>query len=407
MALIGIGAANLLNKLKKIGKLGKMITSMESKVSKVKSAVTPKLPAKRPPTNKKGDLTYSPVKDSDETLKEAFDRKKKNFEDQFEKDLLDETSDLIKDRAAAYLKYKAKGGKMSQAKWEIKYIRGEAVPIRAGYVNTESGTQMSLPLYIGKSADPSEGKYVVVDLLPNQKHFHYYGDTPEEALKAFKNGNLYPTGYIFIKIDKNNLGIEETSLIIETNGISTWQMFTTTTGWASIALFVGGAILELVPGGQVAGTYMIVASMTLGAATGMANIYERMQYGELDGGFVTLEVMNIVGSMLAGGGKVMTKILYQSKPLGKLGQFVYYTGEGLDLVDGLFLTVAGAERLKEILDSDMPAAQIRVELVRAISSLILGGYLIANVGGLRNKIPHKNADENINNTCQLPKNSYR
>lgn len=119
MALIGIGAASLLNKLKKIGKLGKMITSMESKIGKVKNKVTPKLPTKRPPTNKKGDLTYSPIKD--ETLKEAFDKKKKDFETQFDKDLHNPASDLIKDRAAAYIKYKAKGGKMSQSKWELKY----------------------------------------------------------------------------------------------------------------------------------------------------------------------------------------------------------------------------------------------------------------------------------------------
>jgi hypothetical protein len=130
---------------------------------------------------------------------------------------------------------------------------------------------------------------------------------------------------------------------------------------------------------------MIVASMTLGVATGVANIYDRMQYGELNGSLVTLEVMNIVGSMLAGGGKVIS-MLSKSAPLGKLGQFVYYTGEGLDLVDGICLTVAGADHLKQILESDMSPAQKRVEMVKAVSSLILGGYLIANVGGARSKV---------------------
>ena len=46
----------------------------------------------------------------------------------------------------------------------------------------------------------------------------------------------------------------------------------------------------------------------------------------------------------------------------------------------------------------MPAAQKRVEMVRAISSLILGGYLIANVGRPRprSKTKNKNTDENSN-----------
>jgi hypothetical protein len=121
MALVGIGAAKLLGELKKLGKLGDMITSMEKKISKVKSKVTPKLPKKRPDTNKKGDLAFSPVKDKDKTLKETFDKKKADFEEQFEKDLLDKTSDLIKDRAEALKRYKARGGKMSQSKWELKY----------------------------------------------------------------------------------------------------------------------------------------------------------------------------------------------------------------------------------------------------------------------------------------------
>lgn len=69
----------------------------------------------------KKDSSFVSVKDTDETIKEAFDRKKKKFEEQFEKDLQDEASDLIKDRAAALKRYKDKGGKMSQSKWEIKY----------------------------------------------------------------------------------------------------------------------------------------------------------------------------------------------------------------------------------------------------------------------------------------------
>lgn len=282
------------------------------------------------------------------------------------------------------LQYRGVKESMKNAKEKIKLIKGKPVPVRTGYINNETGVEMALPIYVGKSADPSEGEYVV-DLLPNKEFYKFYGNSSAEALEKFRTGNTYPDGYIFIKIEANDGGIKENSLYFKTDGKSAWQTFTTATGWASILLFVGGAILEFAPGGQVAGTYMIVASMTLGVATGAANLYERSKHGDMDAGFVTLEVMNIVGSMLAGGGKVISA-LSKISSTSKTAQFVYYVGEGLDLVDGIYLTVSGIEQLAEIIDSDMSFAQKKVAMVRTISSLILGGYLIANVTGFTKRL---------------------
>lgn len=56
------------------------------------------------------------------------------------------------------------------------------------------------------------------------------------------------------------------------------------------------------------------------------------------------------------------------------------------MVDGIYLTVSGIEQLAEIIDSDMSFAQKKVAMVRTISSLILGGYLIANVTGFTKRL---------------------
>lgn len=126
------GGAALLSKLGQGTKLGKMVTKLQKGVknlnSKVPDALRKKLNAL--PASKKGgsfelkskeEGAFVPLKDTDETLKEAFDREKKEFDEQFEKDLNNPASDLIRERAEALARYRAKGGKMAQSTWEIKY----------------------------------------------------------------------------------------------------------------------------------------------------------------------------------------------------------------------------------------------------------------------------------------------
>jgi hypothetical protein len=125
------GGGAILGKISNATKLGKMLGKLNSKVGKLKKSVPSSVRKKLDDFSAKQDgpielkskkgSDFVPIKDTDKTLKEAFDKKRGDFEEQFEKDLLDETSDLIKDRAAALKRYKAKGGSMPDGDWELKY----------------------------------------------------------------------------------------------------------------------------------------------------------------------------------------------------------------------------------------------------------------------------------------------
>ncbi|MGL4598903.1 MAG: DUF4157 domain-containing protein, partial [Bacteroidia bacterium] len=216
------------------------------------------------------------------------------------------------------VKYQKINWAIKDAQTYIKKIKGNAVSVKAAYINGETGNEMVIPLFIGKSANTDEGKYVLVDLLPGLEERLYYGDTPEACLDRFDSRNKYPTGMIFLQITKNKENIPELSKHYETDGWTTWEKFSSTTGWIALGMGLLGLALEFVPGGQVAGGYLIIASMTLGAVSGAASLYDRMQNATVDKGGVAIDILTIVGSIMAGGGQVF-KMAVKAGQVGRLG----------------------------------------------------------------------------------------
>jgi hypothetical protein len=282
------------------------------------------------------------------------------------------------------IKYQKINWAIKDAQTHIKKIKGNAVPVKTAYINGETGNEMVIPLFIGKSADLAEGKYVLVDLLPGMEERLYYGDTPEACLDRFDSRNKYPEGMIFLQITKNEEKIPELNKNYATDGWTTWEKFSSITGWISLGMGLLGLALEFVPGAQVVGGYLIIASMTLGVVSGAASLYDRMQNATVDEAGVAIDILTIVGSIMAGGGQAL-KMAVKAGQVGRLGakvgSFLYFGGAVTNVGIGVFMSLAGAEMISEILSNKhLTEDQKKVMIGRIVFNLIVGGILIARNG---------------------------
>ena len=69
-----------------------------------------------------------------------------------------------------------------------KIREGSEAPIRAVYVNNQTGRTMTLPMYIGPDRE-DENKIKLLDLTPGVGRMEYDGDNVNDALDTFNSGN--------------------------------------------------------------------------------------------------------------------------------------------------------------------------------------------------------------------------
>jgi hypothetical protein len=191
----------------------------------------------------------------------------------------------------------------------------------------------------------------------------------------------------------NTQGFPTIKKDFETDGTTTWEMFTSVTGWIAIGMFIVGLALEFVPGGQALGTALIVDSMYVGAMAAGMSIYDHMQDAEPDKAAIAIDIATLVGTIFASGGRAFIEMYNagkMSKLGGKVGQFMYFAGASTLVGQGVFISAIGVVQIVEILRSDKPLDEKMAMVSRILMSLALGLWLFARsstLARLRTKIP--------------------
>jgi hypothetical protein len=275
------------------------------------------------------------------------------------------------DRQAAWQKY------MKNADAAIGKIgEGKEVGLHAVYINRETGEQVTMQLYAGPdTGDP--GKVKLVDLLPGVDRTEYGGNTIQDALKDFENGNAYPRGSIRLEVPANKSGIPATTKTFDTNGESLWSTWSKRIGWASLGLAAGGVVAALVGAEPVAAALFIAAAATGAGASGL-DLYDRLQKAEKSPIGIALDVAGIAASVV--GGATAFRALRAGAALtftGATGKFLFYAGFVSNGVAGLLLSVEGVDQITKILDSQMSRGDKISAIVRVLTNLIVQGLLLA------------------------------
>lgn len=247
---------------------------------------------------------------------------------------------------------------------------------RAVYVNEESGTRVQLNFYIGP-ADEGDG-YVLVDATPGVRVKEFSGSTEMAALADFERLNVYPRGQIDLIMPIPSTG-QQTRRNIQTDGSSSWSDWAAATGWASLGLFVAGAVATVVPGGQVAAPFLFAAGAAAGAASGAMGIYEELQQAEPSAARIGINVAAIASSILGGGAAIQSVRQGAGVTLATTtGRFFVYGALTADIGSAVLLSAEGIADITRIVEDGSMSEQDKITaIVGILTTLAVSGGLIA------------------------------
>ncbi|WP_462268034.1 eCIS core domain-containing protein [Desulfobacter sp.] len=267
-----------------------------------------------------------------------------------------------------------------------KIREGSEAPIRAVYVNNETGRTMALSMYIGPDRE-DEDKIKLLDLTPGVGRMEYDGDNINDALDTFNSGNAYPTGLIHLEIPPNEAGIHPLSRRFETTGSSDWSDWSSGTGWAALTLGILGVVATFapIPGSRVIAGICFIGAAALGGTSAGLSLYDRLQQAEIDETGVAIDVLGIASSIIGGASAFRALRHGATVALGtRTGRFLLWTGFGTDMVSGTLLTIQGVNEINQVMASDAPRGEKIGAIVRILSTLALnGGLLVLSVRDLR------------------------
>ena len=267
-----------------------------------------------------------------------------------------------------------------------KIREGSEAPIRAVYVNNQTGRTMTLPMYIGPDRK-DENKIKLLDLTPGVGRMEYDGDNVNDALDTFNSGNAYPTGLIHLEIPPNEAGIHPLSRRFETTGSSDWSDWSSGTGWAALTLGILGVVATFapIPGSRVIASICFIGAAALGGTSAGLSLYDRLQQAEIDETGVAIDVLGIASSIIGGAAAFRALRHGATVALGtRTGRFLLWTGFGTDMVSGTLLTIQGVNEINRVMASDAPRGEKIGAIVRILSTLALnGGLLVLSVRDLR------------------------
>jgi len=267
-----------------------------------------------------------------------------------------------------------------------KIEEGREAPVRAVYVNNETGQAMTLSMYIGPDKD-DEDTIKLLDLTPGVGRMEYDGDSVSDALDTFNSGNVYPVGIIHLEIPANEAGIQPQSRSFETTGSSDWSDWAGGTGWAALTLGVLGviAIFAPIPGSRVIAGICFIGAAAVGGVSAGISLYERLHQAEIDETGVAVDVLGIASSIIGGASAFRALRYGATVAIGtRAGRYLLWAGFSTDLVSGTLLTIQGVNEINRIIESDAPRGEKIGAIVRILSMLALnGGLLIVSVRDLR------------------------
>jgi len=267
-----------------------------------------------------------------------------------------------------------------------KIAQGAEAPVKAVYVNNETGNAMYLSMYIGQDKD-DEDTIKLLDLTPGVGRMEYDGDSVSDALDTFGSGNAYPVGIIHLEIPPNEAGIQPLSRRFDTTGSSDWSDWASGTGWTSLTLGVLGVIATIapIPGSRVIAGICFVGAAAAGGVSAGLSLYERLQQAEIDETGVAIDVLSIASSIIGGASAFRALRYGATVAIGtRVGRYLLWAGFSTDLAAGVLLTIQGVNEINRIMESDAPRGDKIGSIVRILATLALnGGLLVLSVRDLR------------------------
>ncbi len=246
-------------------------------------------------------------------------------------------------------------------------IAGEVKPLKAFYLNEETGNVLGINLFYGTDKkDPQKTR--LVDLTVGAAKSDYIGDDLNDAINSYNYRQSYPDGKIYIYTDKSRF-------TITTTGGSLTERFTTWAGWVSTLAFVGG-FLAMITGQEYLAFALFKVGLVAGAVTSMLSIYDQLDKDTIDPAMVAIEVLSIASTVLsrAAMGYRLSAQTTNSMRAAKTAQRLFAAAMLLDGSGVLILTGEGMAEINAVLaDKTIDENERRRRVMEIISRLMING----------------------------------
>ncbi len=270
-------------------------------------------------------------------------------------------------------------------------------PFKAVHVDREQGRTSELRVFAAKmSGDDSSQTWAIVDTTnPTSRRLsgEYEGTGKDAraaisaALAAWDSGNRYPPGRIKMAVGEDAAG-EAIDHEFQTDGASFWdsisEFFNEVGFWAGVGAIGVGIVTAIapVPGSRVVSA-AVWTSILATTAAATINIVQRHAEGHASARDDAMDVLTIVGNVLAGAWMRGAKVLVNGRGGVKIATGVLIGQVATDGVQGIILGVEFIQQYDRIMAIKDPQkrSQELMELFR--SALLTGGMIVLSVAGTR------------------------
>jgi Domain of unknown function (DUF4157) len=270
-------------------------------------------------------------------------------------------------------------------------ISGDVHPLKAVYVNEETGNSLQIELFYGTDkADDSEIR--LLDLTLGVAKSDYTGDDLDDALDSYNYRNSYPDGKLYIYF-------EDKTVIITTNGGSLVERFTTWTGWLSTLAFVGG-VAAMLTGFEPAALVLFKAGLIAGAVSSLGSIVSQLDKDVINPAMIAVEVLSIASMITAKAAMAMRlKAVRDTSIRAARSSARLFAVAGFMDGGGVFLmTSESMSQLNAVLDDKSLTSQERQsKIALLLSGMLLNGLFFAfsheDVMSTKNELKSKGVPE--------------
>jgi hypothetical protein len=265
-------------------------------------------------------------------------------------------------------------------------------PIKAVHVDREQGRVSPLKVFVAKigylNSSPSLETWTLVDMTnPSDRRLTgEYTGTGENAEKAINAAirdwdidNRYPTGRIKLKVGDEVFGTA-INQEFQTDGASFWdsisEFFSEVGFWASIGALGAGVATAVIPipGSRVVSA-LIWTSILASSTAAVINIAQRRSEGMSFGTEDTMDILSIVGNVLAGVWLKGAKVIVGMKGGSKIATGILIGQFATDGVQGIIISAELIDQYDEIMKI-RDSKRRTEELMELLRSAAVTGLMI-------------------------------
>jgi hypothetical protein len=260
---------------------------------------------------------------------------------------------------------------------------GSATPVRAVYINDETGNKVALPIYFGVAADHrkvvgrrgalEEGR-LLLDLSPGARKREILAHDFGEAIAHFSSDNDYPKGTIVVADPFTG---KET--VLRTTGESTWAKWASISGMASLALLAAAGVAVVASGGTAA-VPLLYLSMAAGRASAVLSLEDHLQEDQVSLTKVGIDVVNLAstytGLLSTLGANAPRTISIGGKAFMVFQHPASTAQLALGGVDAILISAEYKDELAKIANGDTSKEETMNALVPFLTSLATAGLMM-------------------------------